>query len=379
MSAPLAATPGQIIAALASIVAFGLWAERTVIGRTVSAPVCILLLAAMLANLGVLPHRSVVYDGVVAYLVPAAVALFMLKADLVRIVRQSGRTLVAFFVGGLASVLGIGAAAAVFALGADEPAVAALTAANLIGGTVNVIAVAEVVGYDDPTRFAALVSGAASVAMVYLTVVGVLAGNAALLRRFPQRSAPAPSELPPQTAGVSSAATLLAPLVPILIAVAIVWASKSIAQWLAVPHLSLVVVTLLALALANLFPRAMGRMRSDTVLGTLAMFTFFATIGAAVQLDQVLGPAALIAGFMALATAVHLLLLLPVAAVLRLGLAETLIGSVAAVAGPTTAAAFAAGREWHGFVLPGILTGMLGFGIGTLVGLGVFSAFAAWH
>jgi uncharacterized membrane protein len=46
---------------------------------------------------------------------------------------------------------------------------------------------------------------------------------------------------------------------------------------------------------------------------------------------------------------------------------------MAAVAGPTTAAAFAAGRDWHALVPAAVLTGVLGFGIGTLAGLAVFA------
>jgi uncharacterized membrane protein len=368
------ATTEQTLALLAAIVAFGLWAQKTRVGGTLSGPVCVMLLAAVLANVGLLPHASPAYDGIATHLVPAAVALFLLKANLVRIARESGRTLLAFGVGAATSLVGIGVAVAALALASDEAAIAGITAANLIGGTINVVAVAKVVGYEDPTRFAAVVSAGAAVAVLYLAAVGLLASSSWMARWFVPGSNGGSS--PPPAAGLVNAPAspnALMLIAPIAIATAIVAAAKSIAAALAAPQLSLLVVTVIGLAVANLFPRAMAALRWETALGTIAMYVFFATLGAAVQVQEILGPAALIACFMLVATTLHLLLLLPIAALLRLNLQETLIGSMAAVAGPTTAAAFAAGRDWHALVPAAVLTGVLGFGIGTLAGLAVFA------
>jgi uncharacterized membrane protein len=69
---------------------------------------------------------------------------------------------------------------------------------------------------------------------------------------------------------------------------------------------------------------------------------------------------------------VHLLVLLGVGRLFRLTLPELVTASNAAVLGATTAPALAAAKGWHDLVTPGVLVGVLGYALGTLVGTAVF-------
>ena len=64
----------------------------------------------------------------------------------------------------------------------------------------------------------------------------------------------------------------------------------------------------------------------------------------------------------------HLLCLLVVGRWLKLTLPELLTASNAAVLGATTAPAMAAAKGWHDQITPGVLVGVLGYALGTLVG-----------
>lgn len=370
---PEAAAAHIVVALLAAVVAFGIWADGTRWGGWLSGPVWTVLAAAALANLGALPHRSEIYTGITEFLVPAAVILFLLKADFRRIVTESGPTLIAYLIGAATSLIGILIAVFLFRLGADEPQVAGIMTANLIGGTVNVVAVAEAVGFNDPTRYAALLSGGAAAAVVYLALVGALASSSRLNRLLPGRAAS--SDRNSSAATVSNAAahksTAMELLVPLLLALAVVATSRVVSVMLGNPGFTIVFSTIGALLLANIFPGFMRSIRGDVEFGTMAMFCFFATIGAGVEFVQLLGPAALIAAFTLVAAAIHLALLLASARLFNLRASDTLIASIAGIMGPATAAAFAGGRGWRGLVTPGVMTGVLGIAIATFLGLAV--------
>ena len=69
---------------------------------------------------------------------------------------------------------------------------------------------------------------------------------------------------------------------------------------------------------------------------------------------------------------VHLLVLLGVGKLFRFTLPELVTASNAAVLGATTAPALAAAKGWHDLVTPGVLVGVLGYAMGTLIGPAVF-------
>jgi len=69
---------------------------------------------------------------------------------------------------------------------------------------------------------------------------------------------------------------------------------------------------------------------------------------------------------------VHLVCLLVVGRWLNLSLPELLTASNAAVLGATTAPAMAAAKGWHDQITPGVLVGVLGYAMGTLIGSALF-------
>src|SRR3546814_2545693 len=62
--------------------------------------------AIALSLFDVVPASAPVYDAIWTYLVPLAIALFLLRADLFSIVVEGGRTLVAFLFGTVGVVVG---------------------------------------------------------------------------------------------------------------------------------------------------------------------------------------------------------------------------------------------------------------------------------
>ena len=175
-----------VTAVLLVLVAGAVGIERTRVGRLLPAPAVVLIATILLANVGVLPHKATAYEQLARVAVPVGVFLLLLRADIRRIFRETGVLLRLYLFGAAASVVGVLAAYALVPL-VDPSRIAAVQAANLVGGTVNVIAVAHAVELD-PSRFTAMMAGAAVVMNLYFVLIGAAARNGRLNRFLPERS-----------------------------------------------------------------------------------------------------------------------------------------------------------------------------------------------
>ena len=86
--------------------AFGLWAEKTKWGSKLSAVTVTILTTFLFSNLSIIPTDAPSYNIVWAYLVPIAIPLLLFKANMRRIIKEAGPTLIAFIFGAVGTVLG---------------------------------------------------------------------------------------------------------------------------------------------------------------------------------------------------------------------------------------------------------------------------------
>ena len=100
------------------------------------------------------------------------------------------------------------------------------------------------------------------------------------------------------------------------------------------------------------------------------LHVFFVVIGAIAYIPDVIriGPAAFaMVAVMYIGVAITIF----VGKLLKIELEQIIIGSQAAKGGPSTAVAVAMARNWPEMVPVGILTGLLGYAIGTYLGFAV--------
>ena len=122
---------------------------------------------------------------------------------------------------------------------------------------------------------------------------------------------------------------------------------------------------------ANIFPDYLENLQQvafDT--GMLFLYLFLAVIGAACDLTVLLDTSLLILAFVSITLIIHLLLILIAGRLLGVSLEEILVASAANIGGPSIAAPMAAQLGLRSLVTPGILVGILGYLIGTFLGLG---------
>jgi uncharacterized membrane protein len=372
-----------VAAVLFAIVSMSMAAQRLAVGRWLSIPLLAILGGMLMANTGILPATAPTYDFVLGYVVPVAIPLLLFKAELRRIVRETGRVLVAYIAGAVGVLSGAVCGFFLVYLGPMASTVVAVLASAFVGGSVNFLAVARALDFDDPVMLAAALTTEGVIAIIYLTLLLAAASANWLHRWFHIYPAPGAEQIvatqespialkvqaPDSDRSWPPLSLMVATSASVLICALGTW----IAAAVGFPSFSLLFITLGAVLVANLAPGPCRSLRGDYELGTLLLYFFFATVGARVHLYAI-GAAALPMLLVAVVIiVVHVSVLLVAGRLFKLTFPELLVGSNACVLGPPTAAAMAASRGWQDLVTPGLLCGMLGYVIASFLGVALFS------
>jgi uncharacterized membrane protein len=374
--------PLFIIAALASIVACAEWLTRFRPGRLLGAALLSIVLGALLSNSGVLPKPSAeitVYGTLLGHAASLSIFLMLLEVRLAALRKAGAAMLGAFALGAAGTLLGVlgaywatGIGSQLGSLGAP---VAGMFVATYIGGSANFNALA--LHYDLAAQ-ANLFAGANAVDNVVTTlwIVALLIIPGWILRH----------RLQPDTITADAAAPVIhAPTTPAislhslaaLIALALVghWLSLQLAGLAAAAGAAIpavLILTTLALAAAQL--PAVQRLAGAQTLGTYGAYLFLAVIGVYCDFGALaelgwLGLHLLL--FVALAVSIHGLVVFGLGTWMRMDPALLALASSANIGGATTALPIASGLKRMDLLLPGILAGTLGTGLGTYAGFAV--------
>lgn len=356
------------------IVAFGLWAERRSWGQKLGGPLLLLAIAMAASNLGLIPYSAPLYGTIAGVLVPMAIPLLLMRADLRTIFNESGPMLIAFIVAAAATVVGAFVGASLIDLGPLEAEIVGTITSSYIGGSLNFVATAEAVGIKDSSIYVASLSADAVGAVIFLLLLMLMPAIGFIRTAMPSKfigqelsATPLASDVvSTQEAKPFSLANAANGLAVSLVICAL---SAAMTALMHIESLFILVVTALTLLVANLAKPIVDHVSSEFELGTLFMYIFFVAIGAGANLGEVLGAAFPIIVFIVVMVLVHLCLLVVVGKWMKLDLAEVLIASNACILGPAPAAALAASKGWQPLVAPGILVGMLGYAIATFIGV----------
>lgn len=354
-------------AVLLSAAAFGLWAERTRWGSKLSGAVIAIGSTFVLSNLRVIPTEAPAYAAVWSYLVPLAIPLLLFKADLRRIVREAGPTLIAFLAGAAGTVLGTWVGIQIVPLGGEGWKLAGVFCATYVGGSLNYMATAKALELQSGDLLAAGVAADNLAMTLYFLVLFALPSLPWLRRRYVSRVPENAIEVDDSAPriNVRGMATALA------IAVSVCAVGFGLAEATGWSSSGILVVTALIVGFATVFPRRLGALAGAHELGVLLMQVFFAAIGASASIHLVIRHGVMLFVFAVVILTVHLVAILVAGRLGGLDLAEIVIASNANMGGPASAAAMAVARRWEALVIPAILCGTLGYAIATFVGVAV--------
>ena len=360
---------GSVILGLAW---FGFWADGNRLGKTTSGVLWVIMGGVALSNFGVVPFKAPMYDFIGGYLVPLAIPLLLYKADLRRILRESGPVLVTFAIACAGTVIGAIAGFYLIDLGDIGAKAAGAYTGGWTGGAVNFVAVATAVEMT-PDEVSVAISANSVVSIMALLSLITLPSLALVRRLAPSRIIEESNrEMAEATAGNGPDALHMSHIAGALALSFVICAiAYAFAEWVGLSNYAILFVTILALVAANVFPRALTRLKGDFALGMIVMYLFFAAVGCGTDALAFVDSALNLFFYSVVILAVHLVVVLTAAKFLKIDLAEAIVAAGAALVGPAPTAAIAAARGWKTLVTPGIMCGILGYAIGTFIGVAV--------
>ncbi|MFS2317536.1 DUF819 family protein [Maricaulis sp. D1M11] len=389
------------VAALFVIAACGFLMEKTRIGALLTGAVWAILFAILASNLPLpvwvdgqfglhplIPQSSSGYSFVFRYFVPVLIPLFLMKADLKKIFFETTRMTGAFILASIGTVLGAIVAFSLISVGDKTAAAAGVFTATYIGGSVNYAALIEVTGLgeSDPS----FVSSATAVdnlfSGLFLAVLAILPGVSWIANRFVKRDhsedTGATNSAEASAAGEEANTTGKITAASLTYSIAFAMIVVVIGDLLTAGLTSLVgdaggnwryaLITVVALIPATAFPKTMAKLHGGYEIGIALSFVFFAAIAAGADVVSLVADAPLLILIIGILLSVHGVVTFGLGSLLRLSLPELITASNAAILGATTAPALAAAKGWKDLVTPGVLVGVFGYALGTIIATAVY-------
>ncbi|MGI8436474.1 MAG: DUF819 domain-containing protein [Chthoniobacterales bacterium] len=371
------ADPLYLSAVLLLLVALSEWLGRKRGFRALGSALIVILAAAVLANLRLIPSSTnapALYDGIFQYIAPLAIFFLLLDVRL-RDLRKAGLPmLILFGCGAVATIIG---ALVGYHLVAPQNhgvasayAVGGMFTGTYIGGSVNLNAVALQYGVTgNGTLFAAI--NAADNIVTTLWIIATIMLPPLLQKWFP-RGVVAGALAAPSLAD-SATATEPVSIISLALLLALGTATLFLSQLVSrlVPALPMILVlTTFALILAQL--PFVQKLRGARTLGFLSVLLFLAVIGAYCDISALIANGSVALTLLAWSATIvltHGVLLFLGAGLLKQDWAMISVASNANIGGATSAGVLATAIGRDDLRLPGILVGSLGNALGTYAGI----------
>jgi uncharacterized membrane protein len=372
-------SPVFVLAVLCINIIISQWLIKNTFLKPLSVALLVIVVTAVVANLQIIPSASdnyPLYGGIFTYIAPLAIFYLLLEVNLKNL-KQAGMPMLILFVVGsigtaIGALIGVSLIRDAGELGENIGAIAGMFTGTYTGGSINFNAVA--IHYkimENGPLFAGAVAIDNIITALWMVVTIGLPGF--LESKRPSRiSQPSPDEENQKVKdqeqaeiGTSEIAILLA------LGAGTIWLSDLIVALLqdvtTIP--SILVLTTIALILAQI--PWIQKLKGSRLMGMFSIYLFLAVIGAYCELAALanMGQIALpFFLFVTIIVLVHGLVIYGVGAILRWDWVMVSVASQANVGGSSTALALAQSLKRPHLMLPAILVGSLGNGLGTYLG-----------
>lgn len=358
---------------------------------TLSGTMIALLGAMLMANVGIIPTEAACYDDVWSYIVPMAIPLLLFDADIRRILRESGRTFMAFHIASLGTVLGTAIATLSFYKVIPEvKGVLAMLCATYIGGSINLVAMKDAFNVSSEMTSAVIVADNFLMALYFFVLMAVPA-IPFFLKHFKS-----PHEMKLRSGEVSrekisqddeKGAALLDMALSVAISLFIVTVSTKLSTSINSSSLPAVLklfigqkyllLTAITVLFATLFPGFLGGIRGAREIGVFFIHIFFVVIGVPASISMIMHKSPTLFIFAGVIVLTNFVVTMLLGKLFKFDLEELLISCNATIGGPTTAAAMVTAKGWNDLVIPAILVGVWGYIIGNYAGILMAGYFGA--
>lgn len=353
---------------------FAFWSEKFPFGRKITGVSTVLIGGTILSNLRIIPFSAPTYDVVFDFFVPLAIPLLLFQADIGKIVRESGPTLKGFLIGTVFVVVAVIVAAPMLPYDNLRADLSGIFAATYIGGGMNFTAVSNALNFNESSLYAAAIAADNVVTNIFLFMMIVLPGMAFFGRFFnktdetvAEDDSDEPKVAPPDDGDPN----LISATAALTLAFLFVYLGTLAEGFFGWQGTAILTTTAISVAFATFMPRFATTLTGHYMIGTIVLYVFFAALGAAVDIGEMIRLAPILFFYASVVVSVHAVLLIAVARLFKLSMGETVIASLACITGPGTAVAVAVAKGWKDLITPAILVGVLGYAIGTFIGVGL--------
>ena len=363
--------------------------QKNKIAAKLTGPVLALIFGMAMSNFRILPTEAITYDIVWAYVVPLAIPLLLMKMDIRKIIKETGRLFGAFHVSALGTV--VGGFAAVFLLHeliAEVAKIGGIMTASYIGGGVNFVAMVSTFKPPESLVNATIVADN-GVMVLYFLVLLALPASALVRKIFPLTSVSKGFYDEDSREGAKAfwkpkPISLLDIALSFSLAFIIAAASFKVSSFFGSADMPSIVrsilgqqylvLTTFSIAIPFFFPKFTEKITGSEELGTFLIYIFFVLIGIPASFKTVITESPLLLLFCALMLFMNFLVTFGLGKLFRFELEELVLVAAATSGGPLNAAAIAISKGWRALVFPSFLVGIWGYVIGNYIGyiMGIF-------
>lgn len=367
----------------------------------ISGPVIALIFAMILSNIGIIPTAAPTYDIVWNYIVPFAIALLLIKCDINKIWKESGRLLIIFLIGSIGTVAGVLTAYLLLKNNIKEiEGISAMITGTYIGGTINLIALADTFNVSEETISAATVSDNLLMAIYFFVLISI--SSIKLFRKIykhpyiDKAENLKSKEIYLKDASIESSiknsikndniknTTVKDIAITISAGFIIVAVSKFISETFAniIPVDNAVlkilngllgnqylIITSISIIAASFFKNIFNKINFSQEFGIFLIYLFFFVVGVPASLVEIIKNSPILLAFCSITIFINMSFVFVFGKILNFSLEEIILSSNANIGGPTTAAAMAISKGWFELTGPITLIGTLGYVIGTYFGV----------
>lgn len=365
--------PLYILTVLCGLIFISEWLTKNTFLKHISGPLLVIILGAVLANFGLIPsasNASPVYDSIFKYVAPASIFYLLLGVNLKELKKAGLPMLMAFVLGAVGTVIGVVVALNLIdyqeVFGKNYAAIAGMMTGTYTGGSANFNAVAL---HYDVVREGAIYTGIVVadniVTAVWMLVTLSLPAVMMKIRPHKELMMKEQGEIDQYTEREHVGPLRLGLM--LFIGLAAMMVSDLLAEETAIP--SVLILTTIALVLAQL--KVIQKIPGAKLLGMFAVYLFLVVVGAFCEvtaLVEVGEHAVSILLFTVTIVLIHGVLLVLMGTLLKSDWSIIAIASQANIGGASTALALAKSFKRNDLLLPAILAGSLGTGLGTYLG-----------
>jgi len=379
-------SPLYILSLLCLIVVLSEWLVRRTFLRHLGVALLVILVTAIIANIGILPAGSTAerpvptYEAIFAYIAPISIFWLLLRVNLKDLLQAGLPLVILFLIGSLGTTLGV--VIGMWAINGHESigefyyAVGGMFVGTYTGGSVNFNALA--LNYDivkEGTLYGGSVVVDNIITTIWMIITLAIPSTLAFIWRKNKEGGPIVGEKREVDLGIEMDTESIHPMdfaVTLALGMGALLVSNALADWakasgFGIP--SIIIITTIALILAQL--PITKRLKGAQMLGMFSVYLFLAVIGAFCDLAALKGMGELggiLLVFALITVTVHGAITLTAARLMKMDLEEVAMVSQANVGGGTSALALARSLGRSDLVLPAVLLGALGNAVGTFLG-----------